>query len=235
MTRRILPALLALAAAACAQYNDYPTGEYEFVHDRFVVSPLKVVGGMDPDKRDEGPKVDVSWTPNVDLVEARYEHILGVDGTVGLGAIGTYYPTLDSIKGTIWAAGLFGRYYMDLAHGGYVQLAAQWYQQDGTKVRNGVGTAASSSGGDATEKSLADAKVAVSGPQFSPVLGYCYLVGVHLVLEAQMGFTFGSYTRSVSGGPYYVATNNGADTVTYKSGTSWGGFYFAQVSIGVAW
>lgn len=227
MLRAFAPIVLAASAAVFAQYNDYPTGEYEFGHDRFVVSPVKLVGGMDPAKRDEGPKVNLSWTPNIDLVEARYEHIVGSDGTIGLGAIGTYYPALDSIKGTIWAAGLFGRYYMDLAHGGYVQFAAQWYNQTGTKIHNGDGTDVISG------KSLSEATVSISGPQFSPVLGYCYLVGEHLVLEAQMGFTFGSYTSTVGGSPVY--TQGKYDTTEYKSGTNWGGFYFAQVSIGVAW
>lgn len=226
MIRRHLPIVLAAATTLLAQYNDYPTGEYEFSHDRVVISPLKLVGGMDPAKRDEGPKVNLSWTPNIDILDIRYEHIVGVDGTLGFGPIFTYYPALDSVKATIWAAGIYGRYYMGLGHGPYVQFSAQWYDQTDTKVHNGSGT---DTGGQALSKYT----LSVSGPQISPVLGYCTIVGAHLVLEAQMGFTFGSYTTTVDNGQA-VTTSLYGDKV-YKSGTNWGGFYFAQVAIGVAW
>jgi hypothetical protein len=239
--RRFLTLVLALGAVVSAQYNDYPTGEYEFCHNRFVVSPLKMVGGMDPAKRDEGPKVNLAWTPNIDMLEARYEYIVGVDGTLSFGPIGTWYPALDSVKATCWSAGVYGRYYLDLGKGGYIQFAAQWYDQTGSKVRDGRAPNPDTS----ISTLLPEHAVAVSGPQISPVLGYSALVGDHLVLEAQMGFTLGYYNVDVADGP--VATrgrvmafdNTGepifAEDKVYKTGSTIGGFYFAQIALGVAW
>lgn len=231
MTRRIVPILLAAAASVFAQYNDYPTGEYEFAHNRFVISPLKLVGGMDPAKRDEGPRVNLAWTPNIDMLEARYEYIIGVDGNLGVGPLATLYMGLDSVKATSWAAGIYGRYYMELGRGGYVQFSAQWFDQTGAKVRDGK---AQNSTGTAL---LPEHALTVSGPQVSPVLGYCYMVGEHLVLEGQMGFTLGDYTTTVDNGPVQslVTTGGVTEVKTYKNGTDWGGFYFAQISLGVAW
>ena len=232
--RRFLSILLGLVAGAMAQYNDYPTGEYEFAHNRVVISPLKMVGGMDPGKRDEGPKVNLAWTPNIDMLEMRYEYIFGVDGTLSLGPLGTYYPALDSVKGTIWAAGIYGRYYLDLGQGPYVQFSAQWYNQTGTKVRDGRAP-------DTSGTILAEHEVKVAGPQVSPVLGYCKLVGEHLVLEAQMGFTVGYYDIAVTNGPvvtqgaFYGSYGKFGEPKVYQSGSSLGGFYFAQLSLGVAW
>jgi len=225
MQRRLAPILLVAAASVMAQYNDYPTGEYEYAANRIVVSPVRVFGGMDPTKRDQGPRTNLAWTPNIDMIELRYERIVGADGTFGFGPLATYYPALDSVKATSWAAGVFGRYYMDLAHGGYVQFSAQWYDETGAKVRNGNAP-------DTLGKLLPVHDVTVSGPQVSPVVGYCYLVGEHLVLEGQMGFTLGDYTTTVANGP---VVTQGDPHAVYKSGTSWGGFYFAQVSVGVAW
>lgn len=239
--RRFLPILLGLVAGAMAQYNDYPTGEYEFSHNRIVVSPLKMVGGMDPGKRDEGPKVNLAWTPNIDMLEMRYEYVFGVDGTLSAGPLGTYYPALDSVKGTAFAAGVYGRYYLDLGRGPYVQFSAQWYNQSGTQVRDGKAP-------DTSGNILPTHEVKVSGPQISPVLGYCKLVGDHLVLEAQMGFTLGYYDVAVTDGPVttrgphfltYDGDGNPKETYgepkVYQSGSSLGGFYFAQLSLGVAW
>ena len=231
MMRRLVPILLVAATSALAQYNDYPTGEYEFAHNRFVISPLKMVGGMDPAKRDEGPRVNLAWTPNIDMLEARYEYVIGVDGNLGVGPLATLYLGLDSVQATGWAAGVYGRYYMELARGGYVQFSAQWFDQTGAKVRDGK---APNSTGTAI---LPESPLTVSGPQVSPVLGYCYLVGDHLVLEAQMGFTLGDYTTTVENGPVetLVTTPSMSEVRTYKTSTNWGGFYFAQISLGVAW
>lgn len=231
MMRRIAPVLLVAAASAFAQYNDYPTGEYELAHNRIVISPLKMVGGMDPAKRDEGPRVNLAWTPNIDILEARYEYILGVDGNLGVGPLATLYMGLDSVQATGWAAGVYGRYYMELGRGGYVQFAAQWFDQTGAKVRDG--NALDSTGTAILPKHA----VKVSGPQVSPVLGYCYLVGEHLVLEGQMGFTLGDYTTTVDDGPVksQVMAGGVPEVKTYETKTKWGGFYFAQISLGVAW
>lgn len=226
MKTNIAWTVLAVAGAALAQYNDYPTGEYEFAHNRLVVSPIKMVGGMDPAKRDEGPKVNLAWTPNIDIVEARYEYIYGVDGTLGFGPKFVYYPGLDSVKASAFAGGVYGRYYLNLARGPYVQLALEWYSQSGAKVRNGTAL-------DTAGKSLANATVNVSGPQASPVLGYCQVIGQHLVLEGQMGFTIGRYTLDLPNGS--VIAPGRYSPQTYKNGSDWGGFYFAQLALGVAW
>lgn len=231
MMPRLAPMFLAAATTVLAQYNDYPTGEYEFAHNRIVISPLKIVGGMDPAKRDEGPRVNLAWTPNIDMLEARYEYILGVDGNFGLGPLATLYMGLDSVKATGWAVGIYGRYYMELGRGGYVQFSAQWFDQTGAKVRDGNAP-------DSTGVLLTQTHgVTVSGPQVSPVLGYCYLIGEHLILEGQMGFTLGDYTTTVENGPVQslVTAGNVSDVKTYKTKTDWGGFYFAQISLGVAW
>ncbi|MBK9577703.1 MAG: hypothetical protein IPK50_07250 [Fibrobacterota bacterium] len=228
MSRTSFTILLGFAGAALAQYNDYPTGEYEFSKNRIVFSPLKLVGGMDPAKRDEGPKVNVSWVPNIDIIDARYERVLGIDGSIGVGPLATYYGdwAADSVKATAWAAGVYGRYYLDLASGGYVQLAAQWFQQSGAKIRNG-------SGFDTLGNSLANVTVDVSGPQFSPVIGYCHIFNKHLVLEGQMGFVIGDYNRKVANSP--VFTKGQYTLKTYETSTEWGGYYFAQVALGLAW
>jgi hypothetical protein len=231
MMRRLAPILLAAAASALAQYNDYPTGEYDFAHNRLVISPLKMVGGMDPTKRDEGPRVNLAWTPNIDILEARYEYVIGVDGNIGVGPLATLYLGLDSVKATGWAAGVYGRYYMELGRGGYVQFSAQWFDQSGAKVRDGKAT-------DTNGVLLAQQHpVTVSGPQISPVLGYCYLIGEHLILEGQMGFTLGNYTTTVDNGPVTtkVGTSANSETKIYQTGNNWGGYYFAQISLGVAW
>lgn len=229
MSRSTLSILLGFAGAVLAQYNDYPTGEYEFSKNRIVISPLKLVGGMDAAKRDEGPKVNISWVPNVDILDARYERILGIDGSIGVGPLATYYADWgsDSVKASAWAAGLYGRYYLDLASGGYVQFSAQWFNQSGAKVRNG-------SGKDTSGRSLSDVTVDVSGPQFSPVIGYSHIFGKHLILEGQMGFTIGSYNRNVSGSPVVTKGMYGTHKI-YENGADWGGFYFAQVALGLAW
>ncbi|HNY29459.1 MAG TPA: hypothetical protein PKO15_01100 [Fibrobacteria bacterium] len=228
MSRNLLTILIGLAGTVFAQYNDYPTGEYEYSKNRIVFSPVKMVGGMDPAKRDEGPKVNISWVPNIDIIDVRYERILGIEGSIGVGPLATYYGDWagDSVKATAWAAGLYGRYYLDLAQGGYVQFSAQWYSQTGAKVRNG-------SGFDTLGNPLAAANVDVSGPQFSPVLGYSRIFNKHLVLEGQMGFTIGNYDRQVTGSP--VITHGKYTIKTYESNADWGGFYFAQIALGLAW
>lgn len=228
MSRISFSILLGLAGAVFAQYNDYPTGEYEFSKNRIVFSPIKMVGGMDAAKRDEGPKVNISWVPNIDILDLRYERVLGIDGSLGVGPLATYYGDWagDSVKATAWAAGVYGRYYLDLASGGYVQFSAQWYSQSGAKVRNGSANVES-------DKPLAAATVNVSGPQVSPVLGYSKVFNKHLILEGQMGFTIGNYKRDVAGSP--IVTEGKYTKKTYETNSDWGGFYFAQIAMGLAW
>lgn len=210
-----------------AQYDDYPVGQYEFPHNRIVIAPLKIIGGMDATKRDEGPKVDLKWTPNIDIQEIRYEHVLGDDGTIGVGPIGTYYFGFDSVKVNSWAVGVFGRYYLGLGTGPYAQLNVQWYKQEQTLVRNGHALDTSGT------FDLPATTVDVSGPQFSPVLGYNAIFNNHFILETQMGFTIGNYDITM---PREVRTQGSWGlTKVYRGGRNWGGFYFMQLSLGLAW
>lgn len=227
MTRRIAAILLSLVGAALAQYDDYPVGQYEFCPHRIVISPIKLMGGMDASKRDQGPKVDLKWTPNIDIQEARYEYILGVDGTWGIGPIGTLYLGFDSVKVNSFAVGAFARYYLGLASGPYAQFNFQWFHQSETQVWDGHAI-------DTLGHPVSNAIVQVSGPQVSPVLGYSAIFGQHLVLEAQMGFTIGRYDITMPNGDVYTPGNWGLPRA-YHAGSDWGGFYFAQLSLGVSW
>ncbi len=234
MTRRIAMILVSCVGSALAQYDDYPVGQYEFSHNRFVVSPVKLMGGMDGSKRDEGPKVDLKWTPNIDIQEMRYEYILGVDGTFGVGPIGTLYLGLDSVKVNSFAIGVFGRYYLGLASGPYAQFNLQYYKQGATKVHGGVGQGFRNPNDTTNKVNLSNYRVEVGGPQLSPVLGYSAIFGNHLVLETQMGFTFGRYSIDMPDGIVYTQGGWGLPKA-YRAGQDWGGFYFVQASLGVAW
>jgi hypothetical protein len=226
MMRGIALILLSCAGASLAQYDDYPVGQYEFAHHRIVVSPLKLMGGMDGSKRDEGPKVDLKWTPNIDIQELRYEYVIGDDGTFGVGPMGTFYLGLDSIKVSSWAVGVYGRYYLGLGTGPYAQFNLQWYQQTQTKLHDGNAV-------DTFGNKLPSTTVDVSGPQISPVLGYNAIFSNHFVLETQMGFSIGYYNVSM---PNSVLTVGGSGLPKlYKSGSQWGGFYFVQLALGFAW
>ncbi len=229
MMRRFALILLSLGGAALAQYDDYPVGQYEFSHQRIVVSPIKLMGGMDATKRDEGPKVDIRWTPNIDLQDIHYEYVLGVEGTLGIGPIATVYWGLDSVKANSFAVGAFARYYMGLASGPYAQLNLQWYQQYGTAVRDGNAYDTSGS------KLLPNTRVNVTGPQVSPILGYNAIFSQHLVLETQMGFTIGHYDLQMPGGKIYTKGAWPGYPKVYGPNNDWGGFYFVQVGLGVAW
>jgi hypothetical protein len=184
------------------------------------------MGGMDGSKRDEGPKVDLKWTPNIDIQELRYEYVIGDDGTFGVGPMGTFYLGLDSIKVSSWAAGVYGRYYLGLGTGPYAQFNLQWYQQTQTKLHDGNAV-------DTLGNKLPSTTVDVSGPQISPVLGYNAIFSDHFILETQMGFSIGYYNVSM---PNSVLTVGGSGLPKlYKSGSQWGGFYFVQLALGVAW
>lgn len=230
MMRGIALILLSCAGASLAQYDDYPVGQYEYPHHRIMVSPIKLMGGMDGSKRDEGPKVDLKWTPNIDIQELRYEFVIGPDGTFGVGPIGSFYLGLDSLKVSSWAVGVYGRHYLGIGTGPYAQFNLQWYQQARTKVQDGQAK-------DPTDPTgvrlLSPTTVDVAGPQVSPVLGYNAVFSNHFVLETQMGFTIGYYDISM---PNSVKTYGGSGNLkVYKSGQEWGGFYFVQVALGFAW
>jgi len=227
MIRRLAAILLSIGGAALAQYDDYPVGQYEFCPNRVVISPIKLMGGMDATKRDQGPKVDLKWTPNIDIQEARYEYISGVEGTWGFGPIGSLYLGLDSVEVNSFAIGVFARTYLGLGSGPYAQFNLQWFHQAETKVWGGKAV-------DTSGTPRPDAIVNVSGPQLSPVLGYSAVFSQHLVLEAQMGFTFGRYSIEMPNGDIYTKGSWGLPRA-YHAGSDWGGFYFAQLSLGVAW
>lgn len=227
--------VLALVATSLAQYDDYPVGEYEYPHHRISYSPATLIGGMDPAKRDEGPKVDLIWVPGITIQELRYEFVDGPQGTFGWGPIADVYLGLDSVKANGGAFGMFGRVYSGLGSGSYVQMGLQYYYQTGTKLFDG----GSRPMYDDTGKVIGTARgdVEVQGPQLSPVLGYQKIFNRHWILEAQMGFTVGWYTIEYSGLPSKFTIARGDDLndlETYESTSDWGGFYFVQLAAGYA-
>jgi len=227
--------VLALAAASFAQYDDYPVGEYEYPHHRITVSPVTLIGGMDPAKRDEGPKVDLIWVPGITIQEMRYEYVSGPQGTFGWGPIANAYLGLDSVKATSMAFGLFGRIYSGLGSESYVQMGLQYYLQTGTKLFDGGVRTIVNADGDSV--GVAKGEVKVQGPQLSPVLGYQKIFNRRWILEGQMGFTVGWYNIEYSGLPtkFTIARSQDEDdTETYESTSDWGGFYFVQVGVGYA-
>ncbi len=227
--------VLAVAAVTFAQYDDYPVGEYEYPHHRITVSPVTLIGGMDPAKRDEGPKVDLIWVPGITIQEMRYEYVSGPQGTFGWGPIGNMYLGLDSVKATSMAFGVFGRIYSGLGAESYVQMSAQYYLQTGTKLFDGGVRTIVDADGDSV--GVAKGEVKVQGPQISPVLGYQKIFNRRWILEGQMGFTVGWYNIEYSGMPkkFTIARSQDEDdTETYESVSDWGGFYFVQVGVGYA-
>lgn len=224
---------LAIATSTFAQYDDYPVGEYEYPHHRVVVSPIKVFGGMDAAKRDEGPKVDLVWVPGIDIQELRYEYVGGPQGTYGYGPILNLYLGLDSTKATSVAAGMYGRIYSGVGSGSYVQMGLQYYLQTSTYLFDGaqreilVGEALA-------PQTLAKTEAKVQGPQLSPVLGVQKIFDRRWILEGQMGFTVGWYTVEYPGAPAKFEIARGETTEVYEAGSDWGGFYFVQIGLGVA-
>lgn len=239
---------LAIATSTFAQYDDYPVGDYEYPHHRVVVSPIKVFGGMDAAKRDEGPKVDLVWVPGIDIQELRYEFVDGPQGTYGWGPIANLYLGLDSTKATSFAAGVFGRIYSGVGSGSYVQMGLQYYLQTGTYLFDGSPRpvqVAVKNGETVTETVmvLPKTEVKVQGPQLSPVLGVQKIFDRRWILEGQMGFTVGWYTVEYPGAPETfkvdreggaVPFREGGSTDTFQAGSDWGGFYFVQIGLGVA-
>ena len=221
--------VLALAAASLAQYDDYPVGEYEYPHHRITVSPVTVIGGMDAAKRDEGPKVDLIFVPGITIQELRYEYVDGAQGTFGWGPVANVYLGLDSVKATSFAAGLFGRMYMGIGTGSYIQMNVQYYYQTGTKLFDGTPREVTVDGVPV----FASGDVEIQGPQLSPILGYQKMFNRRWILEGQMGFTVGWYDVKYDGLDKFTM-KVGESEDTYKSGADWGGFYFVQIGLGVA-
>jgi len=237
--QRLSVLLLLFAASVFAQYDDYPVGEYEYPHDRIVISPIKVVGGMDATKRDQGPKVDLVWVPGIDIQEIRYEHVGGSQGSFGWGPIVNVYLGLDSVKATSFAAGVYARLYAGLGTGSYVQMGLQYYLQTGTKLFDGAPHRIYLDEHDSVGTMLASTNVKVQGPQISPALGYQRLFGRKWILEGQMGITVGWYTVSNEGAPpkFDIRHTDAKGTIigeTYRNTSDWGGFFFAQIAGGYA-
>lgn len=239
--KRILALAVVLGALpALAQYDDYPAASFEFKPNRVSVSPARLIGGMDPSQRDQGPKVDMVWTPGLDFQELRYERVLGVQGTYGVGPIFNLYLGTDSVQATGWAAGVFGRVYAGVASGSFLQMALQYYGQSGTKIRDG---------GNYVRLDVPDSlvhdpvSVTVSGPQVSPSIGYQKILGRHWILEGLAGITLGWYHVKVDAPGDSVVTRvwdtfagvTTAEELIYRTGTNWGGFFHAQISLGYAW
>lgn len=223
--------LLAIATSTFAQYDDYPVGEYEYPHHRVVVSPIKVFGGMDGAKRDEGPKVDLVWVPGIDIQEIRYEFVDGAQGTYGWGPIVNLYLGLDSTKATSIAAGMYGRIYSGVGSGSYVQMGLQYYLQTGSYLFDGSPRKVFVEG---VETVLPKTEAKVQGPQLSPVLGVQKIFDRRWILEGQMGFTVGWYTVEYPGAPASFEVDRGETTEIFSAGSDWGGFYFVQIGLGVA-
>lgn len=234
--KRLAIVLSFLASAALAQYDDYPVGEYDYRHHRVVVSPVKVFGGMDPTKRDEGPKVDLIWVPGIDIQEIRYEYVDGPQGTFGWGPIANVYLGLDSVKANSVALGLYGRIYSGLGTGSYVQMGAQYYYQLGTKLFDGQPHTIYTLGSNGADSLvLPSTEVSVQGPQISPVLGIQKIYDRRWIVEAQMGFTVGWYTTSWKApAPEKFEIRRGEALERYQTTSDWGGFYFVQLAAGVA-
>ncbi|MCB9495411.1 MAG: hypothetical protein H6686_00800 [Fibrobacteria bacterium] len=226
--------LLTMTSLSFAQYDDYPVGEYEYPHHRIVISPLKVFGGMDATKRDEGPKVDLIWVPGVDLQEIRYEYVGGPQGTYAFGPLFSLYLGMDSVKATSFAGGMYGRIYSGLGSGSYIQMSAQYYLQTGTKLFDGQprDIYVVRNGKRDTVK-LAPTEVKVSGPQMSPVLGIQKIYDRRWLIEGQMGFTVGWYTVDWDAPSTFEIDRTGS-VERYQTTDDWGGFYFVQIGLGYA-
>jgi len=244
LMRRFVLLLVLAASTTFAQYDDYPVGEYEYPHHRVTISPIKVFGGMDATKRDEGPKVDLVWVPGIDIQELRYEYVGGPQGTFGYGPIVNAYLGLDSVKATSVAAGAFGRIYSGLGSGSYVQMSLQYFVQTGAYLFDGnphqifvakpVKTALGQDSTVQESQILPKTEVKVQGPQFSPVLGIQKIFDRKWILEGQMGFTVGWYTVEYPGAPSTFDIHQGETTETYDATSDWGGFYFVQIGLGYA-
>ncbi len=234
--KRLALVLPFLASATFAQYDDYPVGEYTYRHHRVVVSPLKVFGGMDATKRDEGPKVDLVWVPGIDIQEIRYEFVDGPQGTFGWGPYANAYLGLDSVKANSFAVGMYGRIYSGLGSGSYVQMGAQYYYQMGTKLFDGQPRTIFVVGSNGSDSLLlGSTEISVQGPQISPVLGIQKIYGRRWILEGQMGFTVGWYTTSWDApAPQKFEIRRGESFERYQTTSDWGGFYFVQIGAGVA-
>lgn len=240
--RKILFPLLALCGMASAmyQYDDYPVGDYEYRHDRIAVSPLKLIGGIDPDKIYEGPQSHYDGLPGIDIISIHYEHVSGAQGSFGYGPTISVYPV--DIGGdnsfTAVSGGGFFRYYAGIASATYFQLSAEYMYGSGAKFNRGTINA--------------DKSVDFSGPQISPAVGYSFLIQKKWFVNVQVGYTLGVYNTKYDGGfalddnkfaaneelgtdgkPTNVA-NQKESKGYYKDGWRFGSFLNSAVEVGFA-
>lgn len=239
--RKVLFPLLALCGMASAmyQYDDYPVGDYEYRHDRIAISPLKLVGGIDPDKIYKGPQSHFDGLPGIDIISIHYEHVTGAQGSFGFGPTVSVYPVdIGGDKSfTAVSGGGFFRYYSGIASATYFQLSAEYMYGSGAKFNRGTIDA---------EKSKS---VDFSGPQVSPAVGYSFLIQKKWFVNVQVGYTLGIYNTKYDGG--FAFDNSKADNKTeaevkadpslqteskgyYKDGWRFGSFLNSAVELGFA-
>ncbi len=233
--RKVLFSLLALCGMASAmyQYDDYPVGDYEYRHDRIAISPLKLVGGIDPDKIYKGPQSHFDGLPGIDIISMHYEHVFGAQGSFGVGPTVSVYPVAigDDNSFTAFSGGGFFRYYSGIASATYFQMSAEFmYGQD---AKFGRGT------------KDADKKVSFSGPQVSPAVGYSFLIQKRWFINVQVGYTLGAYDVKYDGGhaiddskcsgcDYSKPENQTESKGYYKDDWRFGSFLNSAVELGFA-
>ena len=188
--RKILFPLLALCGMASAmyQYDDYPVGDYEYRHDRIAISPLKLIGGIDPDKIRKGPQSHFDGLPGIDIISIHYEHVTGAQGSFGYGPTLSVYPVdIGGDKSfTAVSGGGFFRYYAGIDSATYFQLSAEYLY--GSDAKFGAGSINQ------------DNSVKFGGPQISPAVGYSFLIQKKWFINVQVGYTLGAYNTKYDGG-----------------------------------
>ena len=242
--RKILFPLLALCGMASAmyQYDDYPVGDYEYRHDRIAISPLKLVGGIDPDKIRKGPQSHFDGIPGIDIISIHYEHVTGAQGSFGFGPTLSVYPVdIGGDKSfTAVSGGGFFRYYAGIASATYFQLSAEYL----------YGSDAKFGAGDVINQAKT---VKFGGPQISPAVGYSFLIQKKWFINVQVGYTLGAYNTKYDGGFAVDDSKLTADQKTtigadgkpdpslqteskgyYKDGWRFGSFLNSAVELGFA-
>lgn len=200
--RKIAISLLMLCGVASAmyQYDDYPTGDYEYKHDRIAVSPLKLLGGINSDDIRKGPQPQFDGLPGIDMLTLRYEHVNGPQGTYAFGPIVSIYPVAigDDNAFQAFAGGGFFRYYSGIASETYFQVAAEFFKSSGAKF--GVGNPGGTDPLTGKNNYDGNAKVDIMGPQITPVVGYSFLFDKKWFVNLQLGYTVGYYSVKYTGG-----------------------------------